>query len=140
MAGARVRKWLAISVAVAGVAIAGCSKDDPTTAFSDVAQTPEGIAQCKDVYKADAPVDPKTFGTACVQGDNMVVPRAVKLRCTDNKYLYSNKFAWGYEKGPMTLLDEETSSALDTPAYNESLKCLKTTASGAQRTTLPSQS
>jgi len=136
-----MRRWLASGIAVGALfAVGACAKDDPGAALSNAAPNLEGIAQCKDVYKADAPVDPKTFGTACVQGDNMVVPRAVKLRCTDNKYLYWNKFAWGYEKGPMTLLDEETSSALDTPAYNESLKCLKTTASGAQRTTLPSQS
>lgn len=132
-----MRRWLASGIALAAlVAVAGCAKDDPTTAVNDVVPLPKGVTQCTDVYKADAPVDPKTFGGACAQGDDLIVPRPVKLHCSNNKYLYWNEFAWGYEKEPMRLLEKDSATSSDNPAFAESLKCLKTTASGSSRTTI----
>jgi hypothetical protein len=135
MARAGMRRWLAGGIAVAAlVAVGGCAKDDPNVAVTDVVPLPKGIAQCNNVYKDGAPVDPKTFGDACAQGEDLIVPRPVKLHCSNNKYLYWNQFAWGYEKEQMELLEKDALTSADNPAFAESLKCLKTTAEAAQKT------
>lgn len=120
-----MRRWLAIGMAVVGVAAAGCAKADSGDAVTNVVPLPKGLARCEDVYKADATINPNTFGDACSQGDEMMVPRPMILHCSNKKVFYWNEFAWGYEKEPMTLIGPDDDNSSDTPAFRESVKCIK---------------
>jgi len=116
-----MRMWLALGATV--VALAGCSKDDSVDAVTEKVPLPQGIAKCDDVYNGDAVVNPKTFGVACAEGEQMVVPRPVILRCANSKVMYWNKFAWGYENERMTVIDQKAPSNDQLP-YDPAVKCL----------------
>ena len=113
--------WLALGATV--VALAGCSNGDNMNAVTEKVPLPKGIAKCDDVYNGNAVVNPKTFGDACAEGEQMIVPRPVILRCANSRVLYWNKFAWGYENQKMTLVDQKAAPHDQIP-YDPAIKCL----------------
>ena len=121
MPRAKMRMWVALGATV--VAFAGCAGNDGVDAVTEKVPLPKGISQCEDIYKANAVVNPKTFGDACAEGQEMVVPRPVVLRCANSKVLYWNDFAWGYENERMTLIDQKA-AAHDRVPYDPAMKCL----------------
>jgi hypothetical protein len=123
MPGAKVRIWVALGAAALLGLLTSCSSDDNVGAVVEKVPLPKGIVSCQDTYKSDAVVNPKTFGDACADGKDMVVPRPVSLKCSDGKVLYWNQFAWGYENQKMSLIDPEASADEKIP-YSQAIKCL----------------
>jgi hypothetical protein len=125
MARANDRVWITLWAAVAAVAVAGCtSSGSGEAALSESVPLPDGISACEDVFGADKVIDPKTFGEACSQGGEMIVPRPVKLNCVDEKLMLWNDFAWGYENQPMTMIDSGL-PVQDQGPYDAAIECLK---------------
>ena len=122
----RARPRVGVILCAAAVFFAGCSRSGSTADdLSETVPLPEGISACTDVFGPGKVVDPKTFGEACSQGEQMVVPRPVELHCADQRVLYWNDFAWGYEGQEMTPLQSETPDAEQSPPYDEAVECLK---------------
>lgn len=125
---ARADKWLWVALGAAVVVIGGCSRDGSNgEEMSRPAALPEGISACNETFVDRKPVDPKTFGDTCAQGEAMVTPRPIKLTCSDNRVLFWNEFAWGYQNEPMTLIADDDPSYQKIP-YEQAVECLKATA------------
>ena len=125
-AGSRV----GIVLCAAVVAVAGCSRGGGEEELSKTVPLPDGISPCEEVFGPGLVIDPITFGEACSQGEEMVVPRPVTLTCADQRVLVWNDFAWGYEGQEMTMLTADTSQAEQDAPFNEAVECLKDAAPG----------
>lgn len=123
MARADKRLWVALGAIV--VVVGGCvSSGANEVDLTKTVPLPEGIKACEDIYKDGAIIDPKTFGQTCSQGEEMIVPRPVELRCSDGRKLYWNRYAWGYETEAMTLVSPDEPAHEQVP-FNEAVECLK---------------
>jgi len=127
MARANNRVRATLCAAVVAAAIAGCTSSGSEAELSESVPLPEGISPCEEVFGANKVIDPKTFGEACSQGEEMVVPRPVELRCVDQKVMVWNDFAWGFEGQPMTMIDTGL-PVQDQGPYDAAIECLKAAA------------
>ena len=130
MARADKRLWVALGAAV--IVVGGCvSSGSNSPDLSKTVPLPKGVTPCEDIYVDQAVVDPKTFGETCSQGEEMIVPRPVELRCSDGRTLFWNRYAWGYETEPMKLINADEPTYKQAP-FDESVKCLKDKAADQQ--------
>jgi len=123
MARANHRVRATLCAAVVAAAVAGCTSSGSEAELSASVPLPEGISACEDVFGADKVIDPKTFGEACSQGEEMVVPRPVELECVDQRVMVWNDFAWGYEGQPMAMIDNDI-AVRDQGPYDAAIECL----------------
>jgi hypothetical protein len=127
MTRARTRAGVILCAAV--VSVAGCSRSgSDADELSETVPLPNGISACDEVFGPGKVVDPATFGEACSQGEELVVPRPVELHCSDQSVLFWNDFAWGYEGQEMTMLESDTPEPQQSLPYEEAVNCLKDTA------------
>lgn len=125
---ARADKWLWVALGAAVVVIGGCSRDGSNgEEMSRTAALPDGITPCEEIFVEGQPVNPKTFGDACAQGEQLVTPRPIRLTCSDDRVLFWNQFAWGYQNEEMTLITADDPAYQRIP-YDQAVECLKATA------------
>jgi hypothetical protein len=117
MSVGRVLGTLALALAAAAAA-SGCTAESASPVASS-SIVPQDIPPCSDLYKAGAMVEDRSFGLACVQGDQLLTPVPVRIECVDGRQLRYNDLAWGFVSEPMTLTDEDDPSKAPEDAVNE---------------------
>ena len=60
----------------------------------------------------DAVIGRDNMGKACVQDEEIVSPRPVRIECTDGRELVFNDLAWGYDGEPMTITPPDDPSKM----------------------------
>jgi hypothetical protein len=122
---ARGDKRLWVALGAAAILIGGCSRGSAGDAeLTQKPALPDGLTACSEIYGQNKVVDDKTFGRACSEGEDLVVPRPVRLTCTDGRELYWNDYAWGYLNDPMTLIDPTAPMNEQLP-FDEAVECIK---------------
>lgn len=102
------------------VAVAGCAGDDGSTPTAS-SVPPNDMPACEDIYAEGEVITNENFGLACVQGDDLVSPRPVKLECSDDRQLLFNDLAWGYFGEAMTTILEDDPSKMPEDAVEQCL-------------------
>ncbi len=106
------------AAALALLVAVGCSGEGgETPSASSVA--PTDLPACEEVYVDGVEISNDTFGLACVQGEDLVSPRPVRLECSDGRTLVFNDLAWGYDGEPMTLTPEDDPSKMPEAEVDE---------------------
>jgi hypothetical protein len=95
-------------VLVSGV---GCAADSAETPSAS-SVPPNDMPACDEVYVEGATIGRDNMGKACVQNDEILSPRPVRIECTDGRELTFNDLAWGYEGEPMTLTPPDDPSKM----------------------------
>ena len=103
-----------IAAGVVSLALAagvGCSADS-TDMPSASSVPPNDMPACSEVYVQGAVIGRDNMGKACVQDEEIVSPRPVRIECTDGSELVFNDLAWGYWGEAMTLTPADDPSKM----------------------------
>lgn len=117
--------------ALLATACGGEGTDIPTAS----SVPPDDMPACEEIYAEGQEINDDTFGLACVKGEDLISPRAVRIECTDGDELLFNDLAWGYYGEPMTMTPDDDPSKMPVAAVDE---CLEPQASGATSDTTSS--
>jgi hypothetical protein len=114
------RRYLgALALALAALATgSGCTTESASPVASS-SIVPEDIPDCSEIYKEGAIVEDRSFGVACVRGEQLLTPIPVRIECVDGRQLRYNDLAWGYVSEPMTLTPEDDPSKAPEEAVDE---------------------
>lgn len=129
-----MKRALGIVGLVASVALgAGCSNARSEGETANSVPLPEEMPPCSEQFQQGKTIEEASFGKACrTEGDELEVPRFVRLECADDRTLVWNEWAWGYVGQPMELFDQSASVRMPT---EQALACR----ADATEITLPGQ-
>jgi hypothetical protein len=100
----RRRLILAALAALTLPAVVGCSGDTTGSNTPGSSVPPKDIPACAEVYAEGKKITLTDFGQACVQDNGeLITPLPVRIRCEDDRRLFWNDLAWGYENDVMQL-------------------------------------
>lgn len=99
------------ALALALVTGAGCSAGGADTPSAS-SVPPNDMPACSEIYVQGAVISRDNMGKACVQDDEIISPRPVRIECTDGSELVFNDLAWGYWGEAMTLTPPDDPSKM----------------------------